>query len=205
MGTLVGMTIFAPLYFDSVLHLSASQSGLALIPLMGATVTFSTVSGQALARVRHYKRIPLTGLAVAILALLALAAWPDRMPLTPVLVLLTLVGCGLGSVFPVSTVCMQNAVSQAQMGVATGAANFFRALISALVVAVLGAIVMGGLGGATGASVERLAHAASAHELAHAFRYVFVACALVLVLSTAFMMAMEERVLRGPAAHRAAD
>jgi len=29
MGTLVGMTIFVPLYFEVVLHLSASQSGMA--------------------------------------------------------------------------------------------------------------------------------------------------------------------------------
>ena len=60
---------------------------------------------------------------------------------------------------------MQNAVTRIQMGVATGAANFFRALFSALVVAVLGAIVLGGLGGVTGMSVEMLARAASAHEL----------------------------------------
>ena len=40
MGTLVGLTIFVPLYFEIVIHLSASQSGLALIPLMGATVSF---------------------------------------------------------------------------------------------------------------------------------------------------------------------
>ena len=44
--TLVGMTIFVPLYFEVVLHLSASQSGLALIPLMGATVLFSTITGR---------------------------------------------------------------------------------------------------------------------------------------------------------------
>jgi len=41
MATLVGMTIFVPLYFEVVLHLSVSESGLALIPLMGATVIFS--------------------------------------------------------------------------------------------------------------------------------------------------------------------
>ncbi len=39
-GTLVGMTIFVPLYFEDDLHLSASESGMALIPLMGATVIF---------------------------------------------------------------------------------------------------------------------------------------------------------------------
>jgi hypothetical protein len=87
------------------------------------------------------------------------------------------------------------------MGVATGAANFFRALLSALVVAVLGAIVLGGLGGVTGMSVEMLARAASAHELAIAFRFVFMACALVLAFSMAFVIAMEERPLKGPATH----
>jgi MFS family permease len=116
-----------------------------------------------------------------------------------VLALLALIGCGLGTVFPVSTVCMQNAVTQHQMGIATGAANFFRALISALVVAVLGAIVLGGLGGVPGMSMELLAHTSSAHELAYAFRFVFLACALVLAFSMAFMIAMEERALKGPA------
>ena len=38
MATLVGMTIMVPLYFETVLHLSAGQSGMALIPQMGATV-----------------------------------------------------------------------------------------------------------------------------------------------------------------------
>jgi hypothetical protein len=109
------------------------------------------------------------------------------------------VGSGLGTVFPISTVCMQNAVTQHQMGVATGAANFFRALFSALVVAVLGAIVIGGLGGVTGMSVETLARVASEHSLAVAFRFVFIACGLVLSFGMAFLIALEERPLKGPA------
>ena len=85
-----------------------------------------------------------------------------------------------------------------QMGVATGAANFFRALTSALVVALLGAIVLGGLGGVPGMSMEMLARTASAHELTFAFRFVFMACALVLAFGMAFLIAMEERPLKGP-------
>ena len=111
------------------------------------------------------------------------------MPIALVLLLLAVIGAGMGTVFPVSTVCMQNAVTQAQMGVATGAANFFRALFSALVVAILGAIVLGGLGGVTGMSIEMLARAASAQELAFAFRFVFLACALVLGFGMAFLIA----------------
>jgi len=147
---------------------------------------------------KHYKRLPLVGLVLSLLALAALSIWPASMPTALVLLLLLLIGSGLGTLFPISTVCMQNAVTQHQMGVATGAANFFRSLFSALVVAVLGAIVLGGLGGVTGMSVEMLARAASVHELAYAFRFVFMACALVVAFGMVFLIAMEERALKGP-------
>ena len=88
MATLVGMTIFVPLYFEVVLHLSASQSGMALIPLMGATVALSTVTGRLLMHMTHYKRLPLAGLLLAILSLAVLAIWPASMPTALVLVLL---------------------------------------------------------------------------------------------------------------------
>ena len=198
MGVLVGMTIFVPLYFEVVLHLSASQSGLALIPLMAATVASSTLLGRRMSRLTHYKRVPLAGLALALIGLAALAIWPATMPLWLVLALMTLIGTGLGTVFPVATVCLQNAVSRAQMGIATGAANFFRALFSSLVVAILGAIVLGGLGGTAGMQVEQLARVASAQELSFAFRFVYLACALVLAFGMAFLIAMEEQPLKGP-------
>jgi EmrB/QacA subfamily drug resistance transporter len=204
MGTLVGMTIFVPLYFEVVLHMSASQSGLALIPLMGATVLLSTYTGKLMTHVTHYKRMPLLGLNLSILALGALAVWPERLPVVAVLALLSVVGCGIGAGFPISTVCMQNAVARSQMGVATGSANFFRSLLSSLVVAVLGAIVLGGLGGVSGMSVEMLARSASAGDLAHAFRFVFLAGALVLAFAVAFTVAMEEKPLRGPVTAAAA-
>jgi MFS family permease len=153
----------------------------------------------------HYKRLPLAGLTLSLTGLVALAIWPTSMPFSLVLMVLFVIGGGLGTVFPVSTVCMQNAVAHAQMGIATGAANFFRALFSSLVVAILGAIVLGGLGGATGMSVDALAHAASQGELAHAFRFVFLTAALVLSFGLAFLIALEERPLRGPGPSASAD
>jgi len=61
--------------------------------------------------------------------------------------------------------------------------------------------VLGGLGGVTGMSVEMLARTASAPELSFAFRFVFLTCALVLCFAMAFLIAMEERELKGPALH----
>ena len=205
MATLVGMTIYEPLYFEVVRHLSASESGLALIPMMASTVVFSTIIGRLMTHATHYKRISVIGMMAAIAALVALAIWPASMPIAVELVLMAAIGAGVGCVFPVSTVCMQNAVTQHQMGVATGAANFFRALFSALVVALLGAIVLGGLGGVTGMSVEMLARSASSAEVAHAFRYVFIAAGLVLGLGLVFLLKMEELPLRGPGPSPAAE
>jgi hypothetical protein len=201
MATLVGMTIVMPLYFETMLHFSAGPSGLALIPQMAMTVVFSTVTGRATVSLRRYKWMPLAGYSTSLLALAGLAVQPDALPFPAVLALLALTGAGIGTVFPISTVCMQNAVAPAQMGIATGTANFFRRLFSALVVAVLGAIILGGLGGETGASLEDLARTASAPALAHAFRLVFLACMLVVGFGMAFLIAMEERPLRGPVAH----
>ena len=36
------------------------------------------------------------------------------------------------------------------------------------------------------------------HELAYAFRFVFMACALVVAFGMVFLIAMEERALKGP-------
>jgi Na+/melibiose symporter-like transporter len=200
MGALVGMTIFVPLYFEVVLQLSASQSGLALIPLMGGTVTAATVAGKAMSHISRYKRMGLAGFFEAMLALSTLAIWPGTMPTALVIVMLAIAGLGIGMVFPITTVAMQNAVTSAQMGIATGASNFFRSLMSSVVVAVLGAIIIGGLDGAGGVAVESLAQAAAGHDLVIAFRFVFMAVVLVLAFGLCFLIAMEEKPLRGPAA-----
>jgi MFS family permease len=172
--------------------------------MVGSTVIASTLSGRAMVYVERYKRMPLAGLVMGLFALAALAVWPASLPVWAVIVLLAVTGFSVGTVFPISTVAMQNAVSPTQVGTATGAANFFRSLVSAMVVALLGAIVLGGVGGATGVSVDALARTASGADLAQAFRFVFMTSGLILAFGLAFMIAMEERPLRGPAVQQAA-
>jgi hypothetical protein len=144
--------------------------------------------------------MPLAGVSVSILSMGALAIWPSGLPLWLVIGILALAGFGIGTVFPVATVSVQNAVARGALGTATGAMNFFRSLGSALVVALLGAIVLGGIGGGAGVSLDVLARSAASVDLANVFRFVFLAAALVLAFALAFLIAMEERVLRGPAA-----
>jgi EmrB/QacA subfamily drug resistance transporter len=198
-GTMIGLSIFVPIYFQMVLGLSASASGLALIPLMGGTVIGSTASGQAMSRFAHYKRAPFAGLAAALAALIILAGAPDRLSVAAVCTALGAIGLGLGSLFPVTTVSVQNAVAMHQLGTATGAMNFFRQLAGAIIVALFGAIVLGGVGPA-GLSVEALASHVSGiaqTDLAHVFRWVFATAAGWVGLGLVFLAVMEERPLRG--------
>lgn len=203
MGVSIGLTIIVPLYFEVVHKLSATESGLALIPL-ALTTPGSLLSGQAMMYWKHYKRAPVIGLVLSLIALSVLVWRPD-LPLVYVTVILCVVGTACGLVYPITTVSIQNAVPHYQMGVAMGAMNFFRSLAAAFVVAVLGAIVLAGLGATPerGSGVSLLAATVNAAgpDVAHAFRWVFFAALVFMAISLVALLLMEERPLRGaPAA-----
>jgi EmrB/QacA subfamily drug resistance transporter len=200
MGVSIALTIFVPLYYEIVHRLSASAAGLALIPL-ALTTPGSILSGRALMRGRQYKWVPMAGLACGIAALAGLIVWPAA-PLWVSILVLCVVGTAIGTVYPVATVSIQNAVPHAQIGIAMGAMNFFRALASALLVAIMGAIVLAGFGAApdraSGAQIIAASAIASGFDMAAVFRWVYVLSAAALAASFIALWLMEERPLRGP-------
>ena len=104
----IGLTIIVPLYFEVVHKLTATESGIALIPI-ALTTPGSLLSGQAMLYWKHYKRAPIIGMTLA-LAALTFLVWRPDMPLTYVIAILSVVGTAIGLVFPVTTVSIQNAV-----------------------------------------------------------------------------------------------
>jgi EmrB/QacA subfamily drug resistance transporter len=202
MAVSIALTIFVPLYYEVVHKLSASEAGLALIPL-ALTTPGSILSGRALIRGRQYKWVPMVGLACGIVALGVLCIWPAP-PLWAVILVLCVVGTSTGTVYPVCTVSIQNAVPHAQVGIAMGAMNFFRALACALLVAVVGAIVFAGFGAtpnrATGTQTIAAAATATGFDMAGVFRWVYAVSAAMLLASFIALWLMEERPLRGPTA-----
>jgi EmrB/QacA subfamily drug resistance transporter len=200
MGTFIGLTIYVPIYLQTIQGLSASDSGFALIPLMAGTVTGATGSGRVMVNMRRYKLMPIGGLLAAMLALVAMAVRPRALALLEVDVLLCIIGLGIGTVLPVSTVAIQNAVEVHQLGTATATMNFFRSLGGAIAVAIFGAIVLGNVAASGGSiiNLDSLAHetAAAGLDLGAIFRWVFIAAAIGLLLGLAAFLAMEERPLR---------
>jgi MFS family permease len=203
LGALVGLTVHLPIYFELVYHLSASQTGLALIPLAAVSTIGAGIAGRTMTFAKHYKWVAIVGTGGAALSGGAMAL--TVLPLWALLVLLSFYSLGLGTVFPVSVVSIQNAVARSQVGTATGAMNFFRALMASFTVAIFSAILAMALGPdiAPGGEASGPVQAIAPAELAAAFRYVFASGAAMLGFASLCLIVMEEKPLAGPA--RAAE
>jgi Na+/melibiose symporter-like transporter len=105
------------------------------------------------------------------------------------------VGFGLGNLFPVAMVSVQNAADPRDLGVSTATYGFLRSLGSAIGIAILGAI-----GAASGVGVHKSASGdegeAAKHLLATGFSHVFAAAALTQLLVFLLLIRMEQRPLR---------
>jgi EmrB/QacA subfamily drug resistance transporter len=200
-GAMFGLTVHMPLYYEVVYHLSASEAGLSLIPLVAISVPGAAIAGRAMVRMtRHYKRVAIAGTicATATASALALAT---PLPLWALLGLLSLFALGLGTTFPVSVVSIQNSVARSQVGTATGAMNFFRALMASFTVAAFTAILLMALGADISLSGEHRGpvNSIAAADMVTAFRYVFGAAAALLACASLCLILMEEKPLAGPA------
>src|SRR6202158_2477322 len=188
LGAMLGLTVHLPLYYQVVYHLSASESGLALIPLAAVSTGGSAIAGRAMARSKHYKRVAIIGPSGAALAACALAL--TALPLWALLMLLSVFALGLGTVFPVSVVSLQNSVARSQVGTITGAMNFFRTLMASFTVAAFSAILLMALGADISLSGEPRGalNSIAPADMVAAFRYVFAAATAMLAAAALCMM-----------------
>jgi EmrB/QacA subfamily drug resistance transporter len=209
---MVGTTAFLPLFLQFVYGMSASNSGLLVLPMSVGTTIGSLSAGRAMSRTGRYKPWPLAGLVIATLAFLGLALCGPATPDFVVCVLTAFVGIGLGLTFPPLLVSVQNAVARHDLGTATGCVAFFRSMGGSLGVAALGAILIGGIsgGGAAASGVLHGGPAAVAQlpeatreaflgALAGSFHKVFLACAGLTLLSALLVSFLKEIPLRSGA------
>jgi len=203
MGAITGLTVHLPLYYEVVYHLSASQAGLALIPLAATSTIGAAIAGRTMAHAKHYKLVAIIGTSSAMVVGAALAL--TTLPLRGFLPLLSVFALGLGTTFPTSLVSLQNSVARPQIGTITGAMNFFRALSSSFTVAAFTAILLVVLGADISIAGEHHGPVIGIPEagMIAAFRYVFGAAAAMMGCAALCLIIMEERPLAGPASQSA--
>jgi MFS family permease len=186
MAAFIGISVYLPVYFEGVLHLAPSQAGFGLIPLMMGTVLGAAVSGKVSGRITHYRRIAVAGIGFAIISILYLCIQTGRVPFLVVAMIVAFAGAGIGTLFPIVTVSVQNAVEPANLGIATATLTFMRSLGGAIGVAVLGSVFLSH--GIAIESIEAAHQPSTGTSVEFALQKAF---ALVFFLATGFLSAAQ--------------
>ena|SRR5690554_4865570 len=136
-----GGIIFLPLFLQVVTGVSATDSGLLLVPLMAGILTTSIMSGRRISHHGRYKRYPITGMIVAGIGLFLFSTMNADTSLVTASIYMVVFGSGLGLVMQVLVIAVQNAVSLRDLGAATSATTFFRSLGGSFGTALFGAVM----------------------------------------------------------------
>jgi EmrB/QacA subfamily drug resistance transporter len=177
--------VFMPVYLQVVTGVSATDSGLLLLPLLLAGTASTALVGRAMSKTGRYKAFPITGLSLMAAGLVLLAQIGTHTSHVVVGAILILFGIGFGMVSQVLTVAIQNDVERRDLGIATASANLFRSLGGSVGVALFGALFAAHLDGAL-----------SPTAVADALHSVFLAAAPVAALGALVVLTLKEAPLR---------
>lgn len=139
--TMFGSIIFLPVFLQLVSGVSATNSGLLLLPLMGGIVAAAATSGRLITRIGRYKLFPVIGTAVMTVGMYLLSRMDAQTTRVTASVFMAVLGIGIGLVLQVLVLAVQNSVAQRDLGIATSAASLFRSLGGAFGTAMFGAIL----------------------------------------------------------------
>ncbi|MFB7170367.1 DHA2 family efflux MFS transporter permease subunit [Streptomyces sp. NPDC056254] len=141
-----GAMVYLPTFLQIVQGVSPTMSGVHMLPMVIGMLISSTASGQIVSRTGRWKVFPIAGTAVTAIGLLLLHQLHRTSSTWEMSVYFFVFGAGLGLVMQVLVLVVQNAVSYADLGVATSGATFFRSIGAAFGVAIFGTVFTNQLG-----------------------------------------------------------
>jgi EmrB/QacA subfamily drug resistance transporter len=144
-GALVGFAMFGaltflPLFLQIVHGASPTSSGLQLVPIMIFVLLMAVYSGRRISATGTYRRFPITGTALTVVALVLFAHIGLGTPFWKTAIYMAILGAGLGLTMQVLLIAAQNSVPYSELGVATSLATFSRSIGGSIGVAVFGTI-----------------------------------------------------------------
>ena len=121
-----GGIVLLPLYLQMVKGFAPTEAGLLMLPQVAGTLLGSVIAGQFTSRTGRYKPLPVTGSLLLLAGMALLARLGPGTPLAYAESVMFLVGAGSTLYAQTITLSMQNALPQADLGVATASNTFFR-------------------------------------------------------------------------------
>ena len=132
--------VFLPRWFQVVGGASATISGYQMLPLLGGVIISAVGSGQIVARTGRYRLLIFGALVLLGAGLALLTQLRADTPLPVLYAWMFLVGLGMGPVFSVFAIVVQNSVPVTQIGAASSNLSFFQQVGGTVGLAITGTI-----------------------------------------------------------------
>lgn len=144
-GLLTGVAMFGvigylPTYLQMTFGQDATAAGLLMIPMMGALLITSVVTGALVSKYGRYKWMPMTGSILVAIGLLLLSTMTPETALWIFCGYLAVVGMGLGMSMQILVLIVQNTFHIRMVGTATASNNYFRQIGATLGSAFVGSL-----------------------------------------------------------------
>lgn len=178
---------FLPVFFQQVAGVSATESGLLLVPFMFTLAATTLVAGRRVERSGRYRIWPIVGSVVALVGVVLLGTLAVGTPVAIAAGFGAVLGIGIGFIMQTSLLALQNGVEHRDLGVATSTALLGRILGVTLGAALASAVLESGVGGAGLGDVA---------AYAGAIRSVFLASVPIAIITIVLAWRLPEHKLR---------
>ncbi len=147
--------IYVPLFAQGVLGMSATNSGLIMIPMFLSLTITSIITGQIISRTGKYKNLVIVEFVITGIGVMLLATMNVNTPYYLLLAYSTVLGIGSGMAYNIFNVAVQNAFTLREIGIVTASMRFFRNVGTIVFVPIFGYIMNFTLGSSTAVTLSK--------------------------------------------------
>ena len=148
-AAMFSVLVYLPTYLQIVHGVSATLSGISMLPLVAGLVVSQSLAGRWAAHVERLRVILLAGLAANLAGLLLLGTIGATTSTVVLSVYFLITGVGIGMVPMVVLTTVQNSVTASDLGAASAVVTFARSIGAAFGVAIFGTLLNTGFAGHT--------------------------------------------------------
>ena len=147
--------IYVPLFAQGVLGMSATNSGLIMIPMLLSLTITSIITGQIISMTGKYKKLVIAEFVITGIGVVLLATMNANTPYYLLIAYSTVLGIGSGMAYNIFNVAVQNAFTLREIGIVTASMRFFRNIGTIVFVPIFGYIMNFTLGSSTAVTLSK--------------------------------------------------
>jgi EmrB/QacA subfamily drug resistance transporter len=137
---MLGSITFMPTFLQYVDGVSATGSGIRMLPLVAGLMFTALLSGVLVSRTGRYKVFPMVGMPIMVVGFFLLSRLNENTSVLVTSLAMVVVGLGIGLSMQVLTLVVQSTADYRDLGVSTSGVTFFRTMGSSFGTAVFGSL-----------------------------------------------------------------